>query len=1077
MTASSFDEVLRPRVCVIGAGASGLAAGRLLRDEGCDVTVLEKSLHVGGVWRYNPEPGEKAPMYRSLVTNLPKEAMAFFSLPFHEELQSFTTHDQVLDYLCAYADEHGLHPIIHLGCPVETVRRIATKPCPEAPRHPDDGQYSSETPPFEETAGAREDGDGSTEGRNRVGIEEEEGALGKWEVVYRESSGPTASRVSEVFDAVCVCTGHFDEPFAPRADGADRFRGTVMHAREYDRPDVEAFIGKRVLCVGSRSSGTDIAREVSSVADVVHVCDRNNLVTTQGGERDNIWWRPALERFEGENGVRFKDGEFEEVDTVVWCTGYKYSFPFLEGSGLLSAPVSERVHPLYEQVFHVRYPSLSFIGLPQSIVPFPMFEVQANAVASAVTGRASLPRLAERERWLRDEEESFRERSIDPASRGVHVLGGRQWAYLRRLLRLASGPGFVARGPIAVAVDGNGRVDDGRPDRLGVATACTSVGTAGATGNGAPDTALQAVLKVMDVKEAIYNDAGGSRSPFPGGPDDYRRREYEVDWESGCFSVSYADLKANGRLLRDEGCDVTVLEKSLHVGGVWRYSPEPREKGPMYRSLVTNLPKEAMAFFSLPFREELQSFTTHYQVLDYLCAYADEHKLHSIIHLGCPVETVRRIATKPCPEAPRHPDDGQYRSETPPFEETAGAREDADGSTDGRNRVGIEEEEGALGKWEVVYRENSGPTASRVSEVFDAVCVCTGHFDAAFTPRADGADRFRGTVMHAREYDRPDVEAFIGKRVLCVGAGYSGADVAREVSFVADVVHVCDRNNLATLQGGVNGNVLWRPALERFEGENGVRFKDGEFEEVDTVVWCTGYKYYLPFLEGSGLLNAPVSERVHPLYEQVFHVRYPSLSFIGLPQSTTAFPVFEVQANAVAAAISGRASLPRLAERERWLRDEEESFLERSIDPASRGVHVLAGRQWAYLRRLLRLASGPGFVARGPAAAAVGGNGRVDDGSFGRLGATTAPMPVGTAGAAGNGNGGDAPDTALQAVLKVLEVKEAIFNDSGGSRNPFPGESDDYRRREYEVDWESGRFSVSYADLKANGEGPSAPFM
>lgn len=54
-----------------------------------------------------------------------------------------------------------------------------------------------------------------------------------------------------------------------------------------------------------------------------------------------------------------------QVDTVVWCTGYNYSFPFLEGSGLLTPPVSERVHPLYEHVFHVHHPSLTFIGLPQ----------------------------------------------------------------------------------------------------------------------------------------------------------------------------------------------------------------------------------------------------------------------------------------------------------------------------------------------------------------------------------------------------------------------------------------------------------------------------------------------------------------------------------------------------------------------------------------------------------------------------------------------------------------------------------------------------------------------------------------
>ena len=54
-----------PSVAVIGAGAAGLAAGRVLRDEGLRVTILEKSHHVGGVWRYKPEPEARAPMCES----------------------------------------------------------------------------------------------------------------------------------------------------------------------------------------------------------------------------------------------------------------------------------------------------------------------------------------------------------------------------------------------------------------------------------------------------------------------------------------------------------------------------------------------------------------------------------------------------------------------------------------------------------------------------------------------------------------------------------------------------------------------------------------------------------------------------------------------------------------------------------------------------------------------------------------------------------------------------------------------------------------------------------------------------
>ena len=54
-----------PSVAVVGAGAAGLAAGRIFRDEGLRVTVFEKSHHVGGVWRYDPSPEDKAPMCES----------------------------------------------------------------------------------------------------------------------------------------------------------------------------------------------------------------------------------------------------------------------------------------------------------------------------------------------------------------------------------------------------------------------------------------------------------------------------------------------------------------------------------------------------------------------------------------------------------------------------------------------------------------------------------------------------------------------------------------------------------------------------------------------------------------------------------------------------------------------------------------------------------------------------------------------------------------------------------------------------------------------------------------------------
>lgn len=44
--------------------------------------------------------------------------------------------------------------------------------------------------------------------------------------------------------------------------------------------------------------------------------DLDKLNVEVGGKRNNVWWRPALERFEGTNGARFKTGELLEVSIL-----------------------------------------------------------------------------------------------------------------------------------------------------------------------------------------------------------------------------------------------------------------------------------------------------------------------------------------------------------------------------------------------------------------------------------------------------------------------------------------------------------------------------------------------------------------------------------------------------------------------------------------------------------------------------------------------------------------------------------------------------------------------------------------
>jgi hypothetical protein len=101
-----------------------------------------------------------------------------------------------------------------------------------------------------------------------------------------------------------------------------------------------------------------------------------------------------------DRAVRFVDGHIEkDVDCVIFCTGYMYSFPFLSS---LQPPVvgtGERTQNLYQQIFYHPIPSLSFIGLPQRIVPFPVSEAQASIIARVLSQRLALPSPREMKAW------------------------------------------------------------------------------------------------------------------------------------------------------------------------------------------------------------------------------------------------------------------------------------------------------------------------------------------------------------------------------------------------------------------------------------------------------------------------------------------------------------------------------------------------------------------------------------------------------------------------------------------------------------------------------------------------------
>ena len=88
------------------------------------------------------------------------------------------------------------------------------------------------------------------------------------------------------------------------------------------------------------------------------------------------------------------------------------------------------------------------------------------------------------------------------------------------------------------------------------------------------------------------------------------------------------------------------------------------------------------------------------------------------------------------------------------------------------------------GRWNIVTRKGGNTT----HHVFDAVLVCTGHHAEVNLPRFPGMDDFQNRIIHSHDFK--NALAFQDKRVVVVGIGNSGGDIAVELSRIASQVHL-----------------------------------------------------------------------------------------------------------------------------------------------------------------------------------------------------------------------------------------------------------------------------------------------
>uniref|UniRef100_A0A672JIH9 Flavin-containing monooxygenase n=1 Tax=Salarias fasciatus TaxID=181472 RepID=A0A672JIH9_SALFA len=192
----------------------------------------------------------------------------------------------------------------------------------------------------------------------------------------------------------------------------------------------------------------------------------------------------------------------------------------------------------------------------------------------------------------------------------------------------------------------------------------------------------------------------------------------------------------------DEGMVPTCFETSDDVGGLWKFKAKPN-RASIYRSLTINISKEMMCYSDFPIPADYPNYMHHSKILKYFKMYAEHFKLLQHIRFQTAVKSVKQ---------------------RPDFSRSA--------------------------QWEVVTENREG---LEEKHVFDAVICCSGHYTYPNLPLKDfpGIETFEGKYLHSWDYKGP--EDMQGKRVVVIGIGNSGGDIAVETSRVAEQVYMSTR--------------------------------------------------------------------------------------------------------------------------------------------------------------------------------------------------------------------------------------------------------------------------------------------
>ena len=436
------------RVCIIGAGSSGIAACKVLQEHGIPFDCYEASDRVGGNWAYD-NPNKMSSAYKSLFINTSRERMEYSDYPMPKSYPVFPHHTQIAEYFNNYVDHFGFRQHIRFNCLVMQATPLDS---------------------------------------------------GGWEVTLQDGS-------TQHYRALMVANGHHWDPRWPEPPFPGHFNGDVIHSHYYRVPD--PYVDKNVLVLGFGNSAMDIASETSRISRMTYLAVRRGFhiipkyvlgrpldqpilyhqlpnalllrlvalgLAIQVGKLTNyglpepdhpvlhahptissdiltrithgrVQVKPNIRELDGDSVV-FTDGSREQIDSIIYCTGYKINFPFFKPE-IVEAKQNDL--PLFRRVFHPKYRDLFFIGLLQPLgAIMPLAELQSIWVSKYLLGEYALPAQQEFQRHIQQEHDKLSKRFGDSPRHTMEVdflpyVRGIQQEMRRGRKRSPSSPALIQR--------------------------------------------------------------------------------------------------------------------------------------------------------------------------------------------------------------------------------------------------------------------------------------------------------------------------------------------------------------------------------------------------------------------------------------------------------------------------------------------------------------------------------------------------------------------------------------------------------------------------------------------------------